>query len=222
MTNDTIDLLQIKIEQAKAQLPAETLNAIAAVDWKSIILGLREKKGYTFEQLGDLELETELLLCGLISTGDYTKELSDRMGISEGGASELAKEMNDLVFRKIREELIKNEERKKTFQKSETESTANDALALQKSGIKIIRVNPVEVHADPNKEKVVEDREEILKHIEKPETHLLLTPKLSGPVQMPTVKTDHTLDNLSSSNPPSKPVINSGTTKVDPYREIPE
>ena len=63
--DDTIDLLQIKIDQAKAQLPKNTLQAIDAVPWQARILKLREEKGYTFEQLGDLEIETELLLCGL-------------------------------------------------------------------------------------------------------------------------------------------------------------
>src|SRR3989338_4251664 len=115
MADNTIDLLEIKIEKAKRELPLETVNAINAVDWKAVILGLREKKGYTFEQLGDLELETELVLCGLVTPEDYPRELEKRMGIGRAVADELVNEMNDLVFRKIREELIKNAERKKIF-----------------------------------------------------------------------------------------------------------
>ena len=110
-----IDLLQIKIEKAKAALPADTISAISTVDWKAAILGLRGKHGYSFEQLGDLELETELLLCGLLTPEDYPKELENRMKISSAQANELVNEMNDLVFKKIREELIKNIERKKVF-----------------------------------------------------------------------------------------------------------
>ena len=102
--DDTVDPLKIKIEKAKRQLPLETANAIDSVDWKVAILGMRIKHGYTFEQLGDLELETELLLSGLISPEDYPKELSRRMGISGAAASELVNEMNDLVFKKIKEE----------------------------------------------------------------------------------------------------------------------
>ncbi len=112
---DTVDLLQIKIEKAKANLPEETLNAISAVDWKAAILGMRQSKGYNFEQLGDLEIETELVLCGLLSPEDYPKEIEKRMGISKMAASELVNEMNMLVFKKIKEELIKNSERKKIF-----------------------------------------------------------------------------------------------------------
>ncbi len=118
MLKEPIDLLEIKIEKAKRELPLETVNAINAVDWKVSILGLRERKGYTFEQLGDLELETELALCGLVAPEDYPRELENRMGISRAATDELVNEMNNLVFKKIREELIKNTERKKIFQKN--------------------------------------------------------------------------------------------------------
>src|ERR1035437_6503157 len=117
MPPDTIDLLQIKIENAKKQLSDETLNAIAAVAWQAEIIKMRETKGYTFEQLGDLELETELLLCGLVSPKDYPGALEKRMGTCRGSQHELVEEMNKLVFSKIKEELIKSTERKKMFEK---------------------------------------------------------------------------------------------------------
>src|SRR3989338_3632174 len=107
---DIVDLLQIRIEKAKAKLPAETVNAIATVDWRAAILGMREKKGYSFEQLGDLELETELLLCGLVSPTDYPRELETRMKISKAEANELVNIMNEQVFAKVRGEMIKNSE----------------------------------------------------------------------------------------------------------------
>src|SRR3989338_1245460 len=106
--DNTIDLLQIKIENAKKELSEDTVNAIAVVDWRAAILGMRQKHGYNFEQLGNLELETELVLCGLLRPEDYSKELENRMQISKIAANELVSEMNDLVFKKIREELIKN------------------------------------------------------------------------------------------------------------------
>lgn len=114
--SDERDLLQLKIENAKKDLPKETLEAIDAVDWKTVILGMKEKRGYTFEQLGDLEIETELLLYGLSKPEDYPKELEERMGITRSQANELVIEMNELVFKKIREELIKNSERQRIFQ----------------------------------------------------------------------------------------------------------
>ena len=110
MPNDPLDLLQIKIDKARGELPPETRAAIDAVDWKATILQMREKKGYTFEQLGDLELETELLLAGLVSAEDYPKELEKRMKIPKTQVDALVSDMNELVLKKIREEFIKRTE----------------------------------------------------------------------------------------------------------------
>lgn len=215
--DDIIDLLKIKIEKAKRELPEETQNAIAAVDWKATILGLREKKGYSFEQLGDLELETELVLCGLVSPENYQKELEKRMGISSTEANELTKEMNTLVFSKIREELIKNTERKKLSANEAIAEKSNNQV-LDSAGIKIVESEtPIQVSENKN-ENPTENREDILKDIEKPEgIHPILTQKLSGSFQKPIVKTDHSPNNIS-------PAQNEGMQKkkIDPYREIPE
>lgn len=112
--NDPLDLLQIKIDQAKAELPAVTREAIERVDWKKSLIDLRTKKGYTFEQLSALELETELVLCGIVPTENYPKELEARMKLPKARVDELVAEMNDLVFSRIRAELIKISERNKT------------------------------------------------------------------------------------------------------------
>ena len=115
--DDIIDLLKIKIERAKNNLPESALNAIAAVDWRAVILRMREKRGYNFEQLEDLELETELVLCGLVNPKDYPRELEKRLGLSRAQTDELVNEMNKEVFSKIKEELIKSSERKRIFEK---------------------------------------------------------------------------------------------------------
>ena len=105
------DLLQIKIEKAKSQLTDETLNAINAVDWKDTIIQMRANKGYSFEQLESLETETELVLCGLLDPKDYSKELETRMGISKNETNQLVDEMNKQVFSKIKDELVKANEK---------------------------------------------------------------------------------------------------------------
>jgi len=216
--DDKVDLLQIKIEKAKAALPVETQNAIALVDWRATILQLREKRGYTFEQLGDLELETELLLCGLLNPRDYPKELESRMHISKAAANELANEMNDLVFKKIREELVRNTERKKIFAKKNTESAPSalgtadaggekkDAEVLSSHGIEI--VGEKEILPVPEKLELAG------------ETHPILAQKISGSFQVPVVNTEHTLENITKTA--SDGVIKPKIPNVDPYREIPE
>lgn len=121
-------MLQIKINRARDELPKETIKAIDSVDWKAYILSLREKKGYSFEQLEDLELETELLLCGLLRPEDYPKELEERMKIPKPQVDLLVSEMNEFVFKKIKEELIRNTEKKEIFIK--TTDGNNDQLRI--------------------------------------------------------------------------------------------
>ncbi len=120
-----IDMLQVKIEKAREALPRETRHAIDSVDWRAIILGMREKKGYSFEQLEDLELETELLLCGLLNPTDYSKELEERLKIPRSQVDLLVNEMNEFIFKKIKDELIKNSQRAEVFVKKESFDNAN-------------------------------------------------------------------------------------------------
>ena len=221
MNNDTVDLLKIKLEKAKRELPLETINAINAVDWRMAILGLRTKMGYTFEQLSDLELETELELCGLVSPENYPKELEKRMGISKAAVSKLVNEMNDLVFKKIREEFIKNTERKKIFPKNERseEKNANDTQILSSTGIEIREKKELLPEIMPTEISTNIDREDLLKKIEKPEEiHPILAQKLSTSVQIPTVKTEYSLPNFQ----PSSQNETNPKNKINPYREAPE
>ncbi len=199
--NETIDLLQIRIEKAKAALPAETQAAINAVNWRDVVLGMKTKKGYSLEQLEDLELETELLLCGLASPDNYPKELETKMKIPMAKVDELVNEMNELVFKKIREELVKTMERTKVFE-NKPEEIKKDKEILKGVGIEITTPSPL-----LNKEgEVTESRNDMLAKIEKPE----IINKLSASFQMPIVKTEYTLGSLSKQNTP--------VLKADPYR----
>jgi len=212
--NNSIDLLQIKVDKAKMMLPEETRQAIDAVSWRDVILGMRKSKGYSFEQLGDLEVETELLLCGLLDPKDYPGELEKRMGIPKDKVNELVEEMNQLVFSRIREELIKNKEQKETagsgpkvssvIRKPETNYSTlqinqDEADVLDKAGIRIIPdLNTPEISAP---------------------THPILGDKLSSSFKIQSSKTEHELGNLSKTSQQNAATIKN---KIDPYREIPE
>jgi len=212
--NDPIDLLQIKIEKAKAQLPEDTRNAIDAVDWKAVIFEMREKKGYSFEQLGDLEIETELVLCGLLSPGEYSKELEKRLELPKSEVNDLVKEMNSLVFAKIKENLIKIIEGKKVSidkpipeEVPDTkEEIENNTKILSSAGIEIIPTIPTSEPTLP--------REEPKKPEETPPPPIFAQ-KLSGDVKTDVVETEHSLKNLTTA-PISYP------PKADPYRLSPD
>lgn len=103
--DNTTDTLQIRIDQSMARLPKENREAISTIDWRTIIQGMRSK--YNDLQLENLELETELLLSGILEPESYPKELENRMKISESEANVLVNEMDKLIFQKIQDELIK-------------------------------------------------------------------------------------------------------------------
>ena len=222
--NEPIDLLQTKIEKAREQLPEATRRAIDNVNWREVILKMRERRGFTIEQLGDLELETELLLAGLVSPEAYPKELANRMEIQRTEVDSLVKEMNDLVFKKIREELIKIREGKSVGGSTPSaEITKNETQTLKSAGIEITPTIPLVNLTLPELNNG--NRDEMLTKIERPELidpHPISTQKLAGSFQIPAIKTDHSVDNLSRTAPGTSGGMESKKISVDPYRELPE
>jgi ribonuclease HII len=203
--DETKDLLQTRIEKAKSQLTDETLSAINAIDWKSIILRMRDKMGYSLEQLGTLETETELVLCGLLNPRDYPKELENRMGISKIQTNELVNEMNKQVFSKIKEELVKISEKKSEFVKIPAPEETHETEAEKNNNTQILNNAGIEI---------IPEKLEINGKVQSP-TPSILAQKLSTPIQTATVKTDHSLPNITTPSTQNKPAR-------DPYREIPE
>ena len=130
MQDSPLDMLQIKIDKAREELPKETRKAIDSVDWRAIILSFREKKGYSFEQLEDLELETELLLCGLLNPINYPKEIEERLKLPKPQVDLLVEEMNELVFKKIKDELIKNSQREEIFIRKDPTDNLSNVVAV--------------------------------------------------------------------------------------------
>ncbi|OGI45828.1 hypothetical protein A2121_00715 [Candidatus Nomurabacteria bacterium GWB1_40_6] len=248
---NTTDLLQIKIEKAKAQLPENTLNAINAVPWQAIILQMRETKGYSFEQLGELETETELLLCDLLNPENYQKELKDRMKLSDSQVNELVNEMNKLVFVKIKEELIRGTGNKKVST-NETKNAQNipiktalsdkeqerDTQILKSAGIEIIPDLP----AAPSAQLMQAGKLEISSPLEEYSTHKVegggnaSTPAKATPQEgnihpILTQKLSGFVKNsvvetdhsLHNISPKESENTPGGNVKkIDPYREIPE
>jgi hypothetical protein len=101
---NTIDLLQSKINTARATIPEKSIAAIDVSNWKTTIL-LEFKGKYSDLQLEDLTTETELLLCGLVSVEEYPKELETRMHLSRNAVIALLSDMDKFIFKKIQKEL---------------------------------------------------------------------------------------------------------------------
>ncbi len=101
----TTDILQIKIARARENLLQESRNAIDAVNWKLFIQEMNHK--FNEDQIDTLTTETELLLCGLVSTEDYPEELEKRMQIPKSAVAQLISDLDKQIFKKIHEEFEK-------------------------------------------------------------------------------------------------------------------
>jgi len=227
-----IDMLQIKIEKAKDTLPEETKRAIAAVDWRAMILSLREKKGFSYEQLEDLELETELLLCGLLDPKDYPKEIENRLKLPKAQVDLLVSEMNELVFKKIRDELIKNTEKKELFiNKGEGEAPLPNPSPYKGEG-QGVRSVPSQLVTPPAPVKPALQNLPPKKQVETWPTNKpagIPFQKLAGAAQSSSVQTKYSLDTDKSNltGPKVTPISQKDSpvlkaSEKDPYRLAPE
>lgn len=225
--NTETDRLKIKISKAREQLSEETRNSIDSVPWKTFILEMRETKGYSFAQLADLEIETDLLLCGLLSPEQYPKELEARLKISKQETAELVEYMNTRIFKKIREEFVKITEKRKLItakpEKASPEAQKTDEHfvtedfrgALKNAGIELLQD-----HVELETPEQIEKREKTAPN-SMPSATVVPPIKILAPTQAKKVSTEYTLNNLSKSED-KKDTKSSYEGGRDPYRIIPE
>ncbi len=216
MSDANNNILRLKIEQAKAAMPEESRLAVSAVDWKPKILAMRQEKGYSFAQLEALETRTEMLLCGLLNTEEYPTELSKSMGIDRVQAGLLIEELNEKIFGRIREELVKIIERKKSIQNKTAPEELPETLETRDEILK--EIQKTDQKNATGKEPFTRASE--MRIEEQPEelgdgTHPILMEKLAGMVEAPKVESDHSLPNVSPASREEK----AKPPTADPYRE---
>ena len=237
------------IKEQMKKIPEEVRKLLADPKLNDKFLIVGKKYGMNIEQMGIFQTETMLMMLGLTHPDKYSEELKNRLKISEEKVDSIVVDVNQEILSGIREKLKEayeessdgsgegeGEEKLTEIDEAEikltplnTEEDTKNAQVLSKAGISFVEPSPI---PNPNNGKVTENREEILKKIEKPELiekpkeeiHPILVQKLSAPVQAPIVKTEHSPDSIAKPNIPTqasvKPKIPDIT--VDPYRELPE
>ena len=226
------DELKEQIAIARATLSVETREAIDSVDWKSIVVSMRESKKFSFSQIETLGIETEKVLVGLIGGEGYKRELKDKMGLPSEDLTKLISEMNDKVFKKIKENLvaklgnqrntteIKTLEIQKTPALPDAEISSDETKVFETAGINLDK-KPV---PDGKWAEGIGAPSEMIAQIENTD----LIPKQSTPIlekkltthfQMPKVETHYTAHSESPKAPLKvEPVVKPTIPKVDPYR----
>ncbi len=214
--------IEQKLDERFKKLPKEIENIIKELNYQETLYNIAKEYNLTVLQMGSLETAVINLIIGAIHPEKFENYLEKNLELPLETVRKIANDVNEKIFLKIRESLKRMNmpaSEIPAVEKTTEKIQNNETQVLNSVGIGII-LEKLELGTA---EKPAENREDILKKIEKPEeTHPLLTQKLSNSFQTPMIKTEHTLQNLSSNDKENLTTITSNKPKIDPYREIPE
>ena len=204
------------LDEKFKNLPESIKKIIAGSNYKTVLYDIAKEYGLNVIEIGVLENDLTDLIIGSIHPNKFEGMLKNTLKFPDEKTHELANAINEKILKRIREEMEKLPNNH-TF---ETINQTNDNQVLSRAGIEIIPtggvvLNPTNVNKKVENNLPVPEKLEISASPTMKPTPSILAQKLSAPVQTSTVKTDHTLPNIT---PPSA----SGKPAVDPYREIPE
>lgn len=86
-------------------LPTEIKSLLYTPEVTSIIQKVGEKNKLHFDQMGVLELETSSVMLGFTDTADYEQIIAEKLNVDAKKAAEIVKDINDMLFVKIRNSL---------------------------------------------------------------------------------------------------------------------
>ena len=104
--------LQKTIQEEIAQLPKEMQEAINALDWVKVAKEIGKKNNLDEEEISDFQLETLLVLIGVVDPEFYALNIENHVGTTKDEAKNIAKEAFAKIFTpigsKIEENIKKN------------------------------------------------------------------------------------------------------------------
>ena len=184
----TIEELQKKFES----LPENLKWAIMAANVDDNIIEIGKEQGLNVAQMGQLSLETHMVMFGYTHPDEFEKSVKASMGLPDDKTRAIVDAVNEKILKEIREKM------------------GAPAGAPEETGGQI-KINIIKPASVPNEIMPVK-KVEINPIPQKMGPMIpILSQKLSAPVQSPGIQTDHSLGNLSKPTP-----------KKDPYRELPE
>lgn len=101
--NYTREQLNEKIKN----LPEDVKNAIFSINSAEIIKNVGEKHGLHIDKIGDLGAETGYVMYGITPPKDFVTSLAKKLSLPEDKARAIAQDVNEQIFRPIRESLQK-------------------------------------------------------------------------------------------------------------------
>lgn len=194
--------MEFTTEQEKKafnSLSKEIRDFLLSDEFRETVMTLGKKYTLLLDKVEILERETLWIIYGLRSAKDFVENLGKHLGISNQQASEIARDVNDLVFIKIRHDL-------QTAQSATPDGAESARTDATREEILAEIENPT-----PSAHPIT---------IPTPETastvaHDFIGSKLTQTVTIPSQKATVSLQSPVTPAAPVKPV----TYAADPYRE---
>ncbi len=212
------DTEKIDFERIFDTLPFETQSAIIDADIPLKIQETGLKFGLHVDQMGALFDATQEVALGIASYDSFASVIESKLAVSRDVARQITSEVNESVFKVIREKMIEMsnfDNEGESVEVEEKEIAPEETSILEKTGIDLSFAIPQKT--DSIKDMNL-DRNSMLSGLENPPktTPITLNPTQVHPLQQKmqsattsqSVQTDHSLkiDKVS----------------VDPYREMPQ
>lgn len=156
------------IDEQVRNLPADVKQAIISVNYQTKLQEITKRQKLMIDQIAKVEMETTLVMIGLEPLTDYVANLQRELGVSEARAREISLDVNENIFKPIRESLRQmNEAMEKAGEPAE-----QSGLIGMGEDIKFTNSNETNLN-----------RDQILKEIENPAPNRI-------PVSAPAIKTN--------------------------------
>jgi len=110
-----------QIAQMYDNLPEDLKDAIFGLEMNEIVEKIGRENQLNIEQIGDLANETGMVMLGVTHPNEFIGNLADRLEVDKEKARAIGGEINEQIFKKVRESLrkihnIREEEKENTNQ----------------------------------------------------------------------------------------------------------
>ena len=145
-----------QIAQMYDNLPEDLKDAIFGLEMNEIVERIGRENQLNIEQIGDLANETGMVMLGVTHPNEFIGNLDDRLEVDKEKARAIAGEINEQVFKKVRESLRKIHNMREGGEEENQGNPLRQGVALM----------------------VEHSREDILKEIEKDHNQENLAPEI--------------------------------------------
>jgi hypothetical protein len=175
--------MEITLEEIQNRfdsLPENLKWAIMEAEIDDKITEIGKDHGLTVEQIGQLSLETHMVVLNYTRPEKFEESIKGSLQLSDEKIHNIAIEVNNKILKKIRENLMSSSETKEEY---ETVPEVEEKQVVEKPKDENLLINDQQ-----EKEKEIENKK-IMESIS--------SQKLSGSFQIPVIKTEYSLNNIS-------------------------